>query len=498
MPVVTNTIKRPDGTAYTSGRVVIELAGENGRPLSGGYVSASDYTIESAYTIESLTAGVWSQSLVANSLISPAGTVWRVTEQVDGRNHVYYLTVPDGAGPYFVEDILTDAPSSVASSALRNHLEDTTAPHTADAVGAVAAVDAGSAGGKNIISPSTIDGGADVAVVFGGTTSFPHTIGAVGLPTISGGYDNKITTGIASTISGGAHHVHAATDGHTFTGGGSTQIVNGAYGAAVAGLSNTSEGNYAFLGGGRSNLSGDSTNRTGKTDQVVVGGQSNEAKGHQATSVGGFNNTVSGAQAFVGGGLNNLVGASATAAAVAGGSGNNITQTYGVIGGGDSNQVTASLGAVLGGKNGSATRYGEQAHAAGAFAAQGDAQTSVVVARRSTSDATPAALFLDGSAQRITIPSDTTVAFRILVAARRTDADNESAAYEYVGCIDNNAGTTALVGTVTETVIAEDTAAWAVAVTADDTNDALIITVTGEAAKTIRWVARVELVQVGG
>lgn len=118
MPVVTNTIKRPDGTAYTSGRVVIELAGENGRPISGAYVTASDYTIESAFTIEPLTAGVWSQSLIANSLLNPAGTVWRITEQVDGRNHVFYVSVPDGAGPYFVEDILDEAPSTIASSAL--------------------------------------------------------------------------------------------------------------------------------------------------------------------------------------------------------------------------------------------------------------------------------------------------------------------------------------------------------------------------------------------
>jgi hypothetical protein len=117
MPTVTNTIKRPDGTAYAVGRVVIELAGENGRPLSGAYVTADDYTIESAYTIETLTAGGWSQELVANSLINPSGTAWRITEQIDGRSHVYYVDVPDGAGPYFVEDILSDAPGDIASGA---------------------------------------------------------------------------------------------------------------------------------------------------------------------------------------------------------------------------------------------------------------------------------------------------------------------------------------------------------------------------------------------
>ena len=33
---------------------------------------------------------------------------------------------------------------------------------------------------------------------------------------------------------------------------------------------------------------------------------------------------------------------------------------------------------------------------------------------------------------------------------------------------------------------------------ADDTNDSLKIQVTGEAAKTIRWVARITLVEVTG
>lgn len=127
MPPVTNTIKRPDGTAYTSGRVVIDLVGTNGTPLTGGYVTASNYTIESSFVIETLTAGVWSQTLVANELINPAGTAWRITEQVDGRNHVYYVDVPNGAGPYFVEDILTEAPASIASSALSAHITDTDA-----------------------------------------------------------------------------------------------------------------------------------------------------------------------------------------------------------------------------------------------------------------------------------------------------------------------------------------------------------------------------------
>lgn len=127
MPTVTNTVKYPNGTV-AAGRVTIDLVGDSGRPLTtGAYVSASDYAIEASYSAD-LAAGVWSVALVANSLINPAGTRWRVTESVDGRLTTYYLEVPDGAGPYFVEDILDDAPGTIASSALQAH-EDTASAH---------------------------------------------------------------------------------------------------------------------------------------------------------------------------------------------------------------------------------------------------------------------------------------------------------------------------------------------------------------------------------
>ena len=65
------------------------------------------------------------------------------------------------------------------------------------------------------------------------------------------------------------------------------------------------------------------------------------------------------------------------------------------------------------------------------------------------------------------------------------------------GVIYNNGGTTALVGTPTITVLGEDTAAWDVTISADDTNDALDIQVIGENSKTIRWVGTIRMAQVG-
>jgi hypothetical protein len=95
----------------------------------------------------------------------------------------------------------------------------------------------------------------------------------------------------------------------------------------------------------------------------------------------------------------------------------------------------------------------------------------------------------------LAVPNDTTWMFTSYIVARRTDADNESAAYWLQGAIDNNAGAVALVGAVQVTAI-EDTPAWAA--TAVAIGGRLVLRVTGETAKTIYWNAVTHIVQVSG
>jgi hypothetical protein len=89
-----------------------------------------------------------------------------------------------------------------------------------------------------------------------------------------------------------------------------------------------------------------------------------------------------------------------------------------------------------------------------------------------------------------------TIMFRAYVVAKRFDVTGENAAYVLTGVLDNDAGTTALTGTVTKEVIAEDVAGWDVVAEADGTNGRLAIKVTGEAAKSIRWLARIEFLSI--
>ncbi len=147
-----------------------------------------------------------------------------------------------------------------------------------------------------------------------------------------------------------------------------------------------------------------------------------------------------------------------------------------------------------------ATLFGQTAQAGGKFSAVGDAQHGRYVLRNQTTNATQTELFLNGSSERLVLSNDTTWAFSILIVARRTDANDESAGYKVEGVIDRNAtaGSTAIVGSVTKTVLAEDSSAWDVAVDADTTNGSLRIQVTGEASKTIRWVAVVQTAETVG
>jgi hypothetical protein len=143
-------------------------------------------------------------------------------------------------------------------------------------------------------------------------------------------------------------------------------------------------------------------------------------------------------------------------------------------------------------------RYGMFSEASDQFATTGDAQRARFVLRRATTDATPTALFLDGSAARLTIPVNKAMGFTIQVVGSYQGM-SENAYFVRKGLIVNDNSTTTIVGLV-ETLGTDQKSLGAVGtdvtVTADDTNEALIITVTGVAAQNWRWVASVDAVEV--
>jgi len=143
--------------------------------------------------------------------------------------------------------------------------------------------------------------------------------------------------------------------------------------------------------------------------------------------------------------------------------------------------------------------FGQKAFANGSFATAGDAQSGLYVARNITTDATAnVELFLDGSAVQLVMPNNSVFTFDILVAARRTDATGGGAAYRFVGVArkDTTAGSVTFIGTPSKTVIGETNGPWDATVSVDTSTGAFRVRVTGEAAKTIRWVATIQTSEV--
>jgi hypothetical protein len=166
------------------------------------------------------------------------------------------------------------------------------------------------------------------------------------------------------------------------------------------------------------------------------------------------------------------------------------------IGNGSSSTATNSLAE---GDGSNARIWSQRAFANGKFATAGDAQNGTYILRNITTNNTATELFLDGASatQRIVLPNTSAFAFNILISARRTDATGGSASYKFEGLIikDSTAGSTSIINS-SKTVIAETDAGWDATVTADTTNGSLKITVTGQSAKTIRWVATVNTTEV--
>jgi hypothetical protein len=87
-----------------------------------------------------------------------------------------------------------------------------------------------------------------------------------------------------------------------------------------------------------------------------------------------------------------------------------------------------------------------------------------------------------------------------IVARQNTTGDTSAWNLKFAIKRGANAAATALLGSPVATLIAQDTGAalWAVGVTADTTNGRPNISVTGEASKTIRWVANINMTKVSG
>ena len=169
------------------------------------------------------------------------------------------------------------------------------------------------------------------------------------------------------------------------------------------------------------------------------------------------------------------------------------------IGSGAETSVGATNSLALGLQSLTRTQF-SIVQAGGRFASNGDAQAGRYTLRTVTINNSPTEMFINGTAGlvRLVLPDDATWTFRVTITGHRTDLGNGHAGYTASGVIYRGAGaaTTSIQGSVNKVVLAESNPAWDINISADNTNGSLRILVTGENAKTIRWLALVETVEI--
>lgn len=222
------------------------------------------------------------------------------------------------------------------------------------------------------------------------------------------------------------------------------------------------------------------------------------ASGDRSVIGGGERNTASAGNSVVAGGLRNTASANVT-----------------VVAGGQDNTVSGVMSWIPGG-SGAVSRVQQMgAWAFGFFSAPGDAQAGERVVRRVTTDATP--LRLSGSGLdpvggfNVLLPVNSAMAAKLLVVAYQTGGSagtvGDSAMWEATVLLRRGAtlADTVLVGGwrvagpvtviggagVEPSISVAAAAAWRLTLAADTSAGGFAITGTGEANKTIRWMARV-------
>lgn len=309
---------------------------------------------------------------------------------------------------------------------------------------------------------------------------------------------------------------------------GRSNQVDSNYGSVVIGTSNTASGSSLvtiFGKGNNARTMGSGTFLIGEGNSTLVGGNATAGAGcigknnivHAIASIAiGSGNTASGNRSYCFGEGNSaergiLMGQDNTcmnAQTHAFGSNNTCadsSRTMTVIG--DSNVVAVDNTKIIaiGSENTNvATAYDAQTNSTAImFGTKGEAASpnSVVTSfeqntagnkqevrtflTATTTNATPLEV-----TSKIFPKVDSAMGFSYTLTARRTDVDGHNVYWTGSGLITNEAGTVDIIGSVSKTEVAKiGFATIDFDFTADDVNDALILTVTGEAGESITWHA---------
>lgn len=226
--------------------------------------------------------------------------------------------------------------------------------------------------------------------------------------------------------------------------------------------------------------------------RMILGGYDNEITAGTAGDDGGL------ACVIVGSHHSHILDA-ATHASVWGGSNHQMRGDYSAFVGGTLNEGVVGADFAMTGGLRAKTRWGGSHTMGMGFTNPGDMQIATATLRALTTDGTAKEMTTtSATTSRPSIAANSTMVFEIMIAARRIDTGDETAAYHIRGAVKRGAdvSSTALIGTPTVTVLGETDASWNVAVGVSTAAGVLQVLVYGAAGKTIRWGGRIDMAEV--
>lgn len=160
---------------------------------------------------------------------------------------------------------------------------------------------------------------------------------------------------------------------------------------------------------------------------------------------------------------------------------------------------TTPTGTIIG-SNGWIYQSGQMVRSEGSFNVIGDAQASQYILRATTTDSSWTTLKNNGN-NAILLASNRTFSFSTYFVARSTTSLS-NAAYKLEGLLYNDGYGASIIGTPIKTILGEDNSSWDVRVSVSGAgaggSDYLLTQVSGANSVTINWLAKVDLLEVGG
>jgi len=161
------------------------------------------------------------------------------------------------------------------------------------------------------------------------------------------------------------------------------------------------------------------------------------------------------------------------------------------------NVTSVAVGSLAMGYYVKANIIGQFAYGYGKFAAQGDAQSGQYILRSDTTNGNAEAMTTNNATaaatNQIVAASDTCITFSGTVVAMQNGAQAYGS-WEIRGLLVNDGGTTTVPNSSITAI--NNASSWGLALSADNTNNALKVQVTGEASHNIRWVANIQTSEV--